>query len=85
MYFMGFFVFVWFVLATSGNDENDFVDGKNAGINLVVMKKTAVYHHRLTPFSDGINFSFMPAIALYINKIIMQKVGVSDDGIRNAH
>jgi hypothetical protein len=27
MFIMGFFVFVWFVLATSGNDENDFVDG----------------------------------------------------------
>ena len=85
MYFMGFFVFVWFVLATSGNDENDFVDGKNAGINFGVMKKTPPYHHQVTPSSDGINFSFKPAIALYINKIIMQKVGVSDDGIRNAH
>jgi hypothetical protein len=25
---MGLIVFVWFVLATFGNDENDFVDGK---------------------------------------------------------
>jgi hypothetical protein len=56
MYIMGFFVFVAYCLATSGNYEKRFVDGKNAGINLVVMKKTAVYHHRLTPFSDGINF-----------------------------
>lgn len=85
MFFMGFFVSIWFVLATSGNDENDFVDGKNAGINFGVMKKTPPYHHRVTHFSDGINSSFMPAIALYINEIIMQKVGVSNDGIRNAH
>jgi len=53
---MGFFVFIENYLATSGNHENGFVDGKNDGINLRVMKKTAVYHHRLTPFSDGINF-----------------------------
>lgn len=56
MYIMGFFVFVANCLATSGIYEKRFVDGKKAGINLVVMKKTAVYHHRLTPFSDGINF-----------------------------
>lgn len=56
MYIMDFFVFVAYCLATSGNYEKRFVDGKNAGINLEVMKKTAVYHHRLTPFSDGINF-----------------------------
>lgn len=53
---MGFFVFCVNYLATSGNYEQRFVDGKNAGINLEVMKKTAVYHHRLTPSSDGINF-----------------------------
>ena len=82
---MGFFVFVAYCLATSGNYEKRFVDGKNAGINFGVMKKTPPYHHRVTPSSDGINSSFMPAILLYINKITMQKVGISDDGIRNAH
>lgn len=85
MYYMDFFVFVWLFLATSGNDENDFVDGKNAGINFGVMTNTPPYHHRVTPSSDGINSSFMQAISLYINKITRQKVGVSDDGIRNAH
>lgn len=46
MYLMGFFAFIWFVLAASGNDENDFVDGKIVGINFGVMKKTPPYHHR---------------------------------------
>ncbi|MCK9389351.1 MAG: hypothetical protein M0Q22_13290 [Sulfuritalea sp.] len=55
MYFMGFFVSVWFVLATSGNDENDFVDGKNAGINFGVMKKTPPYQ------GDSDDGAFMPS------------------------
>jgi hypothetical protein len=52
---MGFFVFIVKYLATSGNHENGFIDGKNDGINLGVVKKSSAIPSSLTPFSDGIN------------------------------
>jgi hypothetical protein len=65
MSIMGFFVFIENYLATSGNHENGFVDGKNDGTNLGAVKiNSAIPAHRLRGWILSRQARFLPRISM---------------------